>query len=120
MIARLASAEAGIEAAQRRLDALKPPDIKVAIGEVRDYVTKACLDMKSLFCQTYALTRAKRELAKHMTELVLTPKETPEGWTYEVTGDWKLLPDQKCVIWLVARDGIEPPTRGFSVRCSTS
>jgi hypothetical protein len=57
-----------------------------------------------LFCQTYALTRAKRELAKHMTELVLKPKETPEGWTFEVTGDWKLLPDQKCVIWMVARD----------------
>ncbi len=28
-----------------------------------------------------------------------------------------------CVFWMlfmVARDGIEPPTRGFSVRCSTS
>jgi hypothetical protein len=22
--------------------------------------------------------------------------------------------------WVVARDGIEPPTHGFSVRCSTS
>ena len=64
--------------------------------------------MKSLFCQTCGLTRAKRELAKHMTHLVLTPKETPDGWCYEVNGDWKLLPDQKCVIWLVARDGIEP------------
>jgi hypothetical protein len=51
--------------------------------------------------------RTNRELAKHMTQLVLTPKETQDGWQYEVEGDWELLPNQKGVIWVVARDGIE-------------
>jgi hypothetical protein len=27
--------------------------------------------------------------------------------------------DSKVAFWMVPRDGIEPPTRGFSVRCST-
>ena len=64
--------------------------------------------------------RAKREPAKHMTQMVLNPDKTPNGWEYDVEGHWKLLPNQKSVIEMVARDGIEPPTRGFSVRCSTS
>ncbi len=79
----------------------------VNTDEVRDYVTKACLDMKSLFCQSYGVVRAKHELAKHMTQLVLTPKETPKGWQYEVESDWEPLPNQKSVILMVARDGIE-------------
>ena len=58
---------------------------------------------------------AKAELITHVHELVLTPKQTNAGPVYEVTGDWKLLPEKECVIWLVARDGIEPPTPAFSV-----
>ncbi len=27
--------------------------------------------------------------------------------------------DPKSLIYLVAKGGIEPPTRGFSIRCST-
>ncbi len=64
--------------------------------------------------------KAKVKLAQHIKELVLTPKKRNGKWVYEVTGDWELLPEKKCVILMVARDGIEPPTRGFSVRCSTS
>jgi hypothetical protein len=29
-------------------------------------------------------------------------------------GEWELLPEKKCVILVVARDGIEPPTPAFS------
>ena len=64
--------------------------------------------------------KARIELAQHISELVLTPKQTEAGPVYEVTGDWKLLPEKKCVIWLVARDGIEPPTPAFSGPRSTS
>jgi hypothetical protein len=32
-------------------------------------------------------TRAKQELQKHITKLVLTPKETPDGNVFEVSGD---------------------------------
>ena len=49
-----------------------------------------------------------------MKELVLTPKETEDGKVYEVTGEWQLLPEKKCVILVVARDGVEPPPPAFS------
>jgi hypothetical protein len=39
---------------------------------------------------------------------VLTPKQRDGDWIYEVTGDWELLPEKKCVILMVARDGIVP------------
>ena len=29
-------------------------------------------------------------------------------------GNWRLLPEEECVISMVARDGIEPPTPAFS------
>jgi hypothetical protein len=51
---------------------------------------------------------------------VLTPKQRDGEWVYEVTGDWELLPEKKCVILMVARDGIEPPTPAFSGLRSTS
>ncbi len=60
------------------------------------------------------------KLAQHIKELVLTPKQRNGEWVYEVTGDWELLPEKKSVILMVARDGIEPPTRGFSVLFSYS
>ena len=58
---------------------------------------------------------------KHFAgQLKLTPAETPKGPVYEVSGALDLLNCENDVVPLVARDGIEPPTRGFSVRCSTS
>jgi hypothetical protein len=67
-----------------------------------------------------ASQKAKVKLAQHIKELVLTPKERDGKWVYEVTGDWELLPEKKCVILLVARDGVEPPTPAFSGLRSTS
>ncbi len=60
--------------------------------------------MKSLF---RAVTqKAKVKLAQHIEELVLTPKQRNGEWVYEVTGAWELLAERKCVILMVARDGI--------------
>lgn len=120
LLDRLAAAESKMAEMQRRIDALKLAEIRVATDEIRDYYSKASADFLSLVGQTYGFTRAKRELAKNLSKLVLTPKQTPEGWVYEVSGDWKLLPEEKCVIWVVARDGIEPPTPAFSGLRSTS
>jgi hypothetical protein len=47
-------------------------------------------------------------LAQHVKELVMTPKQRDGKWVYEMTGKWELLPGNKCVILLVARDGIVP------------
>ena len=118
LLKKLAEAEEKIASIKARIEAHRPPDVKHAVTEVRDYAYKAIFDMKSLF---HAVSqKAKVKLAQHIKELVLTPKERDGEWVYDVTGDMELLPEMKCVILMVARDGIEPPTRGFSVRCSTS
>ena len=89
-------------------------------GGQEDYATKSMLHMRSLFRNTLEISRAKLELSQHLTTLVLTPKQGEQGPFYEVTGDWNLLPDERCVILMVARDGIEPPTPAFSGPRSTS
>jgi hypothetical protein len=91
---------------------------KACTEEIRDYVLKSSLDLKSLLKTVTQKTKVK--LARHVKELVLTPAKRDGEGVYEVSGEWELLPEKKCVILVVARDGIEPPTRGFSVRCSTS
>ena len=118
LLKRLAEAEEKMAAVEARIEAHRPPDVKRAVAEVRDYAYKAIFDMKSLF---RAVTQqAKVKLAQHIKELVLTPKQRDDEWVYEVTGDWELLPEKKCVILMVARDGIEPPTPAFSGLRSTS
>ena len=51
---------------------------------------------------------------------MLTPGKRDGEEVHEVSGEWELLPEKKCVILLVARDGIEPPTPAFSGLRSTS
>ena len=63
--------------------------------------------------------QAKDAFLKHMPRLILQPKETPEGNVFSVSGDWNLNPGNVALL-VVAREGLEPPTRGFSVRCSTN
>ena len=64
--------------------------------------------------------RRRRSTGQHVKELVLTPGKRDGEEVYEVSGEWELLPEKKCVILLVARDGIEPPTPAFSGLRSTS
>ena len=59
-------------------------------------------------------------LAHHVKKLVLTPQLIDGQWVYSVAGEWELLPGSDCVIWVVARDGIEPPTPAFSGPRSTT
>ena len=118
LLTMLADAEAKIAELDFRMEAQRPPDIKATTEEIRDYVLKSSLDLKSLMKSVTQKTKVK--LAQHVKELVLTPGKKDGEDVYELSGEWELLPDKKCVILLVARDGIEPPTRGFSVRCSTS
>ena len=78
---------------------------------------KSVLDLKSLLRTVTQKTKVK--LAQHVKELVLTPGKRDGEDVYEVSGEWELLPEKKCVILLVARDGIEPPTPAFSGLRST-
>lgn len=67
--------------------ASKPP--KFTNEKIREFLRQECKD----FCD--ALTSdpefARQEIQKRIKKLVLTPKETPEGWVLEVTGDVALL-----------------------------
>jgi site-specific DNA recombinase len=57
--------------------------------QIREFLRQECKD----FCD--ALTSdpefARQEIQKRIKKLVLTPKETPEGWVLEVAGDVALL-----------------------------
>lgn len=49
--------------------------------------------------------KSKPLLSRHIGQLILNPKETPEGPVYEVSGDMDLLPARSDVMQVVARAG---------------
>ena len=53
--------------------------------------------------------RAKAEMAKHLPAIVLTPVERETGPVFDVSGSWKLIPEEDAML-VVARDGIGTPT----------
>ena len=55
------------------------------LKEIEDFIMRRLGDIHSLL--TGDVQRAKSELAKHCTEITLTP----EGQTYQISGDWNLL-----------------------------
>jgi hypothetical protein len=55
------------------------------LKEIEDFVMRRLVDIHGLL--TGDVQRAKSELAKHCTEITLTP----EGQTYQISGDWNLL-----------------------------
>ena len=57
--------------------------------QVREFLRQECND----FCDTLTSDPefARQEIQKRIKKLVLTPRETPEGWVLEVAGDVALL-----------------------------
>lgn len=49
--------------------------------------------------------KSKPLLSRHIGQVILNPKETPEGPVYEVSGDMDLLPARSDVMQVVARAG---------------
>ena len=96
----------------------QPLDLAYSLEAVREFASAKLLNPRALVHADITATRTA--LAKHIAQIVLTPKQSPEGPVYEVSGDVDLFGGEQDVMLMVARDGIEPPTRGFSVRCSTS
>jgi hypothetical protein len=92
-------------------------------GGDRNHVTKAVNGFKESLAtgdDSNNGARAKEALATDVGKLVLTPGIRGGRPVHKVTGNVTLPDSEKCRMQVVARDGIEPPTRGFSVRCSTS
>jgi len=90
------------------------PSLKTSIAEIRDFITRELLSIRSLLRENVAQT--KLILRRHIRDLVLTPQEGPDGPFYQTSGRWDFLPEDNRVFALVARDGIEPPTPAFSER----
>jgi len=103
--------EQEIASIQRELDAQKAPSLGAGVADLRKFVTGNIADIRTLLLEVPS--KAKQQLMKHVNALTLTPRRTPSGPVYDVTGQWNLMPEE-CVIELVARDGIEPPTPAFS------
>jgi hypothetical protein len=117
LLAQLASTEAEIESVDRKLDQLRPVDLKVDMAETREFVLKNVLLLKRLIREDATLGKAA--LMKHLGQLTLTPRDTETGKVFEVSGGMNLLGGPNDVMPVVARDGIEPPTPAFSGLRST-
>ena len=120
---RLQGLESEVKRIQGAIASYRPINVEVAVNAIRDHVTRAVLGFKESLASgddTNNVARAKEALAKHVGKLVLTPGIREGRPVYKVTGNVILPESEKCRMQVVARDGIEPPTHGFSVRCSTS
>jgi len=94
LLTMLAESESKIADQDLRIEAQRPPDIKASTEEIRDYVLKSSLDLKSLLKTVTQKTKVK--LARHVKELVLTPAKRDGEDVYEVSGDWELCPKEMC------------------------
>ena len=72
----------------------------------------------TLSCYSHAFTR--RDAAPLGEQLAAFMRQETVGCDSVVSGTWTGEANTEVVDLMVARGGIEPPTRGFSVRCSTN
>ena len=83
---------AELEKRERRLDEISDEllasdgrGIDARLQEIEDFVFSRLKDLSGLLAGE--IPRAKAELAKHCTDITLTP----EGKTYRLSGEWDLL-----------------------------
>ena len=114
----LAESEQRLAQVDAKLAGPLPKRRNLALTDLRNYVASSISDLRGLHLS--AGQKAKSTLAHHIKELTLTPQKEDGVWVYQVRGEWQLLPGKERVIWMVARDGIEPPTPAFSGPRSTT
>lgn len=86
---RLATVESRIAQIQRLRDAGVEPKVpEFTTEEIRDFVQRKSQEFGNLLAGDAAT--AREQLRKRITKLVLTPKQTPDGPVFEVTGDVSL------------------------------
>jgi site-specific DNA recombinase len=117
LLTELQSLEAEIEQVERQIATCKPFDVTALLSEARKFAADRLMNL-STFLRANAEV-AKPAILKHIKQLVLTPRQSPTGPVYEVSGSLELTPPDLDVMPLVARDGIEPPTPAFSGLRST-
>jgi len=112
LLSYLASVEAKLVRVEQQIDECNPVNLNVTAEEVRTFVLKNVMQLRNLLHDE--TSRARAALMKHVKQLVLTPEERPEGPVYAVSGTVDVPATRGCVMPMVARDGIEPPTPAFS------
>ena len=112
LLTELQSIEAEIEQVERQIATCKPFDVKALLSEARKFAADRLMNLATFLRANADL--AKPAILKHIKQLVLTPRQSPTGPVYEVSGSLELTPPDHDVMPLVARDGIEPPTPAFS------
>lgn len=117
LLAHLGSIESKLAEIERRLATYRPLDTKVSEDKMRAFVERSVLHLRSILRDDH-VGQAKTALAKHIRQLVLTPKTLSSGAVFEVSGSMDPLGGDD-VMLVVARDGIEPPTPAFSGPRST-
>jgi site-specific DNA recombinase len=88
--AQLAGAESRLAEIERSLSAKTATKLPTFTDEqIRGFLRKECND----FCELLKgdPETARREIQKRIKKLVMTPKETPNGTVFEVSGDVELL-----------------------------
>ncbi len=108
LLSRLDEIETRIRDIQTRLEQPKTLNrLSSSLGEVRKFVLKKATDLKSVLAGDPVL--AKDTLRKYVRQLVLSPKETPSGRVFDVSGDIDLFGGDPSVMLMVPGGGIEPP-----------
>jgi DNA invertase Pin-like site-specific DNA recombinase len=106
LLAKLRCIEAQIHDIDRQTTVSKAPDLPSLLKDAREFVYTSLLQIRGLL--RGEATTLKAALARHIGQLTLVPKQTPEGAVYEVSGVMELLPTNGDVMQVVARDGVEP------------
>jgi site-specific DNA recombinase len=118
LLSHLATIEVKLTHVNQRIEAHKTLPRSATTEEMRSFVLEHVMGLRGMLRGD--VSRARTALMKHVRQLVLTPQDTPTGPLYAVTGAVDVPLSKECVMPVVARDGIEPPTPAFSGLRSTN
>ena len=76
-LAKLGEVDARFAAVDRRMDEQKPVDLTATVAEIREFVFRNVMDLRTLLRQD--ASRSKAALARRIGRLKLTLKETEKG-----------------------------------------
>jgi site-specific DNA recombinase len=103
--ARLAAVESRIAQIQRLRDAGVEPKVpEFTTEEIRKFLERKSQEFVKILAGEPAI--AREQLRKRITKLVLTPKQTPDGSVFEVTGDVSLFQGNGDVMLTNSLEGI--------------
>jgi site-specific DNA recombinase len=103
--AQLATAEARLAEIERQLNAKPTTTLpRFSDEKIREFLREECQDFSDVLAGDPKL--ARREIQKRIKNLIVSPKQTPEGTMLEVTGDVQLFQGGEDVLLGVSMEGI--------------